>query len=399
MNILTIVKSFLLDRSESVIINIDTIKNKFLKGINEEQSIKIKKTNTILKEEETKKNTQITNKNNSISLNYNLNKNNNKQNNNFETIEAESRRKIPKIQESLDSNSESSNNKSNEGSIKSNKSHDKIIKSISKEIEIDEEEKNSPSNPLTSKNSKKLNFDFSIEVTNGIIENNNKGKNNLRRMKSKSSNSIIKDIGDCPINIDINKISIPFKKTKSQNLNFDYSSLEINVDKINKESELKNNNFHNKVFLLAKHCVDYLNGIDNENECKSSKYEIYSLNEDNNNNNKNINYKKGIKKSTIDTINEDENEGSISNTISKRNTFNDNSSNNNLINLEKKLKESLSNTIDDKDYSYTGSNNNTINKSIENSITPKELKFESPVKEDNKELEKNNFHIATLLCN
>ena len=45
---------------------------------------------------------------------------------------------------------------------------------------------------------------------------------------------------------------------------------------------------------------------------------------------------KGIKKSTIDTIKEDENEGSISNTISKRNTFNDNSSNNNLINLEKK---------------------------------------------------------------
>ena len=399
INIPNITKRFLLDRSESVIINIDTIKNKFLKGINEEQSIKIKKTNTILKEEETKKNTQITNRNNSISLNNNLNKNNNKQNNNFETIEAESRRKIPKIQESLDSNSESSNNKSNEGSIKSNKSHDKIIKSISKEIEIDEEEKNSPSNPLTSKNSKKLNFDFSIEVTNGIIENNNKGKNNLRRMKSKSSNSIIKDIGDCPINIDINKISIPFKKTKSQNLNFDYSSLEINVDKINKESELKNNNFHNKVFLLAKHCVDYLNGIDNENECKSSKYEIYSLNEDNNNNNKNINYKKGIKKSTIDTINEDENEGSISNTISKRNTFNDNSSNNNLIHLEKKIKESLSNTIDDKENSYNESNNNTINKSIENSITPKELKFESPVKEDNKELEKNNFHIATLLCN
>ena len=39
-------------------------------------------------------------------------------------------------------------------------------------------------------------------------------------MKSKSSNSIIKDIGDCPINIDINKISIPFKKTKSQNIKF-----------------------------------------------------------------------------------------------------------------------------------------------------------------------------------
>ena len=399
INIPNITKRFLLERSESAIIDIETLKNKFLKGINEEQT-QLKKTNIKIKEEEIKPKIQINNKNihPSKSLKNPVNNNNDKTNNNFETIEAESRRIIPKKQElSLDSNSESSNNKSNEGSIKSNKSHDKIIKSLSKEIEIEEEEKNSPSHPLTSKNSKKLTFDFSKEIINGIVDNNNKGKNNLRRMKSKSSNSIIKDIGDSPIQIDVNKISIPFKKTKSQNINFDYSSLEINVDKINKESELKNNNFHNKVFLLAKHCVDFLNGIDTENECKSSKFEIFSLNDDNNNN---IIYKmKGIKKSTIDTIKEDENEGSISNTISKRNTFTDNASNNNLINLEKKIKESLSNTIDDKENNNIESNSNTINKSIENSISPKELKFESPVKEDNKELEKNNFSIATTLCN
>ena len=64
--------------------------------------------------------------------------------------------------------------------------------------------------------------------------------------------------------------------------------------------------------------------------------------------------------------------------------MNDNSWNNNLINLEKKLKENLLTTIDDKDYSYNESNGITNNKSINNSITPKELKFESPVKEDKK---------------
>jgi len=52
-------------------------------------------------------------------------------------MEAESRRKKPKIQESLDSNSELSNNKSNEGRTISKKSYDKIIKSICKEIEIE----------------------------------------------------------------------------------------------------------------------------------------------------------------------------------------------------------------------------------------------------------------------
>ena len=341
--------NFFLERSESVILDIENIKSKFLNEINNEP-LNIKKTSSIIIEKKKKK------KKEEIIIN----------------------KKEKKIKEKISESDLSFDEKSPTTKLK--ESQNKLVKNFTKQMEFDLEiEEKEEKHPLTSKNSKKSKFTFSIEATNELMEKK-ENKNPIKKTKSKSTNSILKELH----NNNESNILIPFKKTKSETINFDYSTLEINVDKINKESELKLKDFPNKVFSLAKHCVDFLNGIDDENECKNYQLDIFSYDND-----KTINKTKALKTRTIDTIKEDENENCISNTISKRNTFNDNSPNNNLVNLIKKNSSSI--TIDENNF---GSNNkrNDIN------LTPKDFKIESPVKIDNKELENNNFHIATSLC-
>ena len=48
--------------------------------------------------------------------------------------------------------------------------------------------------------------------------------------------------------------------------------LKLDTDSINLENEIHSNNFHLKVKNLAEHCVNYLLGEHNSNDCNDKKY-------------------------------------------------------------------------------------------------------------------------------
>ncbi len=78
------------------------------------------------------------------------------------------------------------------------------------------------------------------------------------------------------------------KKFKSEKIiHFNYSSLKINTELINKENEIHIQNFNQKIFLLSKHCVDFIEGKDTKSDCKK---EIFDIHKHNNN----INYENNI---------------------------------------------------------------------------------------------------------
>ena len=65
--------------------------------------------------------------------------------------------------------------------------------------------------------------------------------------------------------------------------------LQLDTDSINLENEMHSNNFHLKVKNLAEHCVKFLFGEHNSNDCNNMKYykeihdqEIIPIIEDNN---------------------------------------------------------------------------------------------------------------------
>ena len=151
-------------------------------------------------------------------------------------------------------------------------------------------------------------FDFSKEKINNFLNNNNK-KLKIKRLKSKSSFAIRNNIKDNnKKKIENNTFKSQLKKTKSSEIiNFDYSSLSIDIDKINEESELKINNFGNKIKILAQHCVDFINGFDTKDDCKKEKFDINSINDNEIDNNNNISPIKTLK-NEIEIIKEDENE-------------------------------------------------------------------------------------------
>ncbi len=49
--------------------------------------------------------------------------------------------------------------------------------------------------------------------------------------------------------------------------------LSLDTDSINLESEMHSNNFHIKVKNLAEHCVNYLLGEHDRNDCDDKKYD------------------------------------------------------------------------------------------------------------------------------
>ena len=203
-------------------------------------------------------------------------------------------KEIDKIKnESLEKklSSDSSSYISDEESVPSNKSIDFITNLSRNEIEI--KEKNIP---YTSKNKNNFKFDFSQEK---ILFPN---KNNKRR-KSKSLNILRNKKNNNNNNDNDNNKNGPYKKTKSAIINLKFLNLEIDIDNINEESENDLNNFGKKIKLLAQHCVDYINGIDNDENCKSEKYDI-NFHLDNNLSNNKKNYNNNI----IDIIQEEENE-------------------------------------------------------------------------------------------
>ena len=65
--------------------------------------------------------------------------------------------------------------------------------------------------------------------------------------------------------------------------------LQLDTDRINLENEIHSNNFHFKVKNLAEHCIKFLIGEHNSNDCNDMKYhkeihdqDIIPIIEDNN---------------------------------------------------------------------------------------------------------------------
>ncbi len=48
--------------------------------------------------------------------------------------------------------------------------------------------------------------------------------------------------------------------------------LQLDTDSINLENEIHSNNFPLKIKSLAEHCVNYIFGEDNSNDCNNKKY-------------------------------------------------------------------------------------------------------------------------------
>ena len=48
--------------------------------------------------------------------------------------------------------------------------------------------------------------------------------------------------------------------------------LQLDTDSINLENEIHSNNFPLKIKSLAEHCVNYILGEDNSNDCNNKKY-------------------------------------------------------------------------------------------------------------------------------
>ena len=95
------------------------------------------------------------------------------------------------------------------------------------------------------------------------------------------------------------------KKFKSEKMiHFNYSSLKINTELINKENEIHIQNFNQKIFLLSKHCVDFMEGKDTKLDCKKEIFDIHK-------HNTNINYENNI----INYKSEEENENNKNNII------------------------------------------------------------------------------------
>ena len=48
--------------------------------------------------------------------------------------------------------------------------------------------------------------------------------------------------------------------------------LTIDTDSINMENEIHINNFSQKIKNLAQHCINFINGIDDETDCSNNRY-------------------------------------------------------------------------------------------------------------------------------
>ena len=179
---------------------------------------------------------------------------------------------------------------SDSSSFKSGNSSNKFSDLSSSEFEIIEEKNNN--SPLSLKNKESFKFDFYEEKIDEMNKNNS-GKNlYINNIKAKSSNSLSKIKFNEINNIKNIKNPLNSKKIKSGNIGFINFSLENqSKKKIKKDSNISLNN-ENKIELLAQHCVNYINGIDNEEICQKQIFNINNnsyLKHNLNKNNYNIN--------------------------------------------------------------------------------------------------------------
>lgn len=164
------------------------------------------------------------------------------------------------------------------------------------------------------------------------------------------------------------------KKTKSNILRFNYFNLEIDTEKINKESELNLINFNHKVKSLAQHCVNYINEIDTKEDCNKQAFNFNNISS----------IKKNLNKELFDIIKEDENE----NCVSSRNEISNNLSSDNKnmknINFHSDLKV----------------NEDNININEEITLSPKNLNFDDLNNEEDIKynLEDDYLEISNFIC-
>ncbi len=146
-------------------------------------------------------------------------------------------------------------------------------------------------NLLLAKNKENnITYEFNLEKNKNILYNNNKKAKTIK-LKSKSSISLRKNILVNKNKItENNSFKSRLKKTKSQIINFNYSSLSIDIDKRNQEPKLE------------QHCVDHIDIVDSKDAYNKKKFDINY-----NNNNTIISPIKNLKKE-IEIIEEDENE-------------------------------------------------------------------------------------------
>ena len=146
---------------------------------------------------------------------------------------------------------------------------------------VNESEKNSVT--VKNKNKKKIVFD---------IKRNKKKKKNKKEYSKSCLNLFnilnLKEQEKILFKKDNKKIIKKFKSEKM--IHFNYSSLKINTEQINKENEIYIQNFNQKVFLLSQHCVDFIEGKDTKLDCKKEIFDIYKHNNINDENNNNNNY-------------------------------------------------------------------------------------------------------------
>ena len=220
---------------------------------------------------------------------------------------------------------------------------------------------------LTSKNSNVINFDFSKEKINNYNESR------IKKKKSLSSKNLSKIIINKEDNNEEKKVK-KMKKTKSNILRFNYFNLEIDTEKINKESELNLINFNHKVKSLAQHCVNYINEIDTKEDCNKQAFNFNNISS----------IKKNLNKELFDIIKEDENE----NCVSSRNEISNNLSSDNKnmknINFHSDLKV----------------NEDNININEEITLSPKNLNFDDLNNEEDIKynLEDDYLEISNFIC-
>ena len=175
-------------------------------------------------------------------------------------------------------------------------------------------------NPLSSNNKVILKNEF-YEKNNDLNKNNNRKILNTNISKSQSNKSLSKIRLNEYNNIKNikNNLNIPSKKTKSGKVGFINLSLE-NQNKKNFKRELNISlNNENKIKLLTPHCINYYNGIDNDEICKKEIFNSYNnsyfkeyLYKDKFNNIKEYKYEKdNANKNYLNNINNDINNNSI----------------------------------------------------------------------------------------